>query len=225
MKNNAIKKITAITVITGLINLVLSLLFVVRLPAEVPTHFDFSFVCDGVGSKWSGIILPIVLCLIFPFGLLITSKSKNIEKNTKPLTIILLFIEVLLIAVNWFLLVLMNSGAKPGDKIEGRFILLLPLLFGFTFIIIGNYMPTVRQNKNLGIKLPWTLNNEHCWDKTHRFAGRIWVIIGLLMLIAAVITACTGAVSGAVFLAVTFIPITIAAIVPMIYAYMHRNDR
>lgn len=160
MKNNTIKRLTAVTVIMGIVNLIIAALFVLRLPDTVPTHFDASFVCNGTGSRWLGIMLPIVVLAIFPLGLLITSKSKNIEKNIKPLTIILLFIEVMLIAVSWFILIVMDSGAQLGDKIPANFDVLLPFIIGLMFVVMGNYLPTVRQNKNLGIKLPWTLKKR-----------------------------------------------------------------
>ena len=72
MKNNTIKRLTAVTIIIGIVNLIIAALFVLRLPDTVPTHFDASFVCNGTGSRWLGIMLPIVVLAIFPLGLLIT---------------------------------------------------------------------------------------------------------------------------------------------------------
>ena len=34
----------------------------------------------------------------------------------------------------------------------------------------------------MGIKLPWTLNDEENWNKTHRFAGPCWVIGGIMVM-------------------------------------------
>ena len=36
----------------------------------------------------------------------------------------------------------------------------VPALLGVMFIFIGNYLPKVKQNRTLGIKISWTLNNE-----------------------------------------------------------------
>ena len=224
MKNNTIKRLTAVTVIIGIVNLIIAALFVLRLPDTVPTHFDASFVCNGTGSRWLGILLPIVVLAIFPLGLLITSKSKNIEKNIKPLTIILLFIEVMLIAVSWFILIVMDSGAQLGDKIPANFVVLLPFIIGLMFVVMGNYLPTVRQNKNLGIKLPWTLKNERCWDVTHRFAGKVWVAAGLLTLAGTAVLWHTGTGSDTASIILTIVPTTFAIVIPTVYAYLHRND-
>ena len=35
----------------------------------------------------------------------------------------------------------------------------------------------------MGIKLPWTLNDEENWNHTHRFAGFVWAICGAIMLV------------------------------------------
>jgi uncharacterized membrane protein len=57
------------------------------------------------------------------------------------------------------------------------------LFLGLLFIIIGNYLPKVRQNNTIGIKIRWTLANEENWNRTHRLAGYLWMICGILILI------------------------------------------
>jgi hypothetical protein len=60
----------------------------------------------------------------------------------------------------------------------------LPAFLGVLFALMGNYMPKIKQNSTLGIKITWTLQNEENWVKTHRFAGKVWFIGGLLMIAA-----------------------------------------
>ena len=43
------------------------------------------------------------------------------------------------------------------------------------FLLLGNYLPKIKQNNTLGIKISWTLTNEENWNKTHRFAETIWI--------------------------------------------------
>lgn len=70
-------------------------------------------------------------------------------------------------------------GIGLGKEING--IMMTPAMLGILFIFIGNYMPKTKQNSTLGIKIFWTLNNEENWNKTHRFAGKVWVIGGFVM--------------------------------------------
>ena len=53
--------------------------------------------------------------------------------------------------------------------------------------MIGNYLPKCHQNYSVGIKLPWTLADENNWYLTHRFAGRLYAIVGILCIINAFI--------------------------------------
>ena len=59
---------------------------------------------------------------------------------------------------------------------------ILPLFLGFLFLVIGNLLPKCPYSRVLGIRLPWTLASEQNWFATHRFAGRVWMIGGFLML-------------------------------------------
>jgi uncharacterized membrane protein len=53
------------------------------------------------------------------------------------------------------------------------------------FIIIWNYMWKIKQNFFIWMKLPWTLDNEEVWNKTHRFSGKIFMLWGLILIINA----------------------------------------
>lgn len=55
------------------------------------------------------------------------------------------------------------------------------------FIGIGNYMPKLKQNYTIGIKVPWTLNSEENWNMTHRMAGKVYVVAGVISIIIALL--------------------------------------
>ena len=61
----------------------------------------------------------------------------------------------------------------------------MSMLVGLMFLTIGNLLPKMRQSYTMGIKLPWTLNNEENWNKTHRFGGKVWVIGGVITMATA----------------------------------------
>ena len=81
------------------------------------------------------------------------------------------------------------------------------------FIIIGNFMGQFRHNYFVGIKTPWTLASEEVWQKTHRMAGKIWVVIGFLQLALAFVQASW---SAALYVSL----IAIMVIVPLVYSYL-----
>ena len=92
---------------------------------------------------------------------------------------------------------------------------LMPFMFiglGIFFILLGNYLSKIRQNYFIGIKVPWTIASEDNWNKTHRFAGKCFVIAGLITLIEA----------GFIWYTpiVIFSSIILASILPIIYSFL-----
>lgn len=60
-------------------------------------------------------------------------------------------------------------------------------IIGVMFIWLGNYMPKLKQNYTIGIKVPWTLNSEENWNMTHRMAGKVYVVAGVISIIIALL--------------------------------------
>ena len=97
---------------------------------------------------------------------------------------------------------------------EVRVEILLPLLVGLTFAVIGNYLPKCKQSYTIGIKLPWTLHSEENWNRTHRLAGRLWLVGGVGIMLTAVFG------SFWILLAITLVMV----LVPTVYSYsLHRK--
>ncbi len=51
-------------------------------------------------------------------------------------------------------------------------------------VIAGNVMGKTERNFIFGVYLPWTLASEENWRASHRFAGRLMVTAGILLIIA-----------------------------------------
>ena len=87
---------------------------------------------------------------------------------------------------------------------------IVPLILGFVFVVIGNYLPKCKQNYTIGIKIPWTLNDEENWNKTHRLAGWVWVIGGIITMLFALLR----------FVLITLIAPLFMALIPVCYSYI-----
>jgi len=44
------------------------------------------------------------------------------------------------------------------------------------FVILGNFMPNIKQNYTFGCRTPWALNDEHNWQS----APSAWAVSPLL---------------------------------------------
>ncbi len=202
MKENRMKII--ITSLITLAPILIGVLFWNRLPDQIATHFGQGNVPDGWSSKPMAVFgLPLILVALHLFCIFITlndPKKKNIGRKILP--IIFWMIPIISLLVNSA-----TYGIALGLKIDIE--LIVSLLLGLLFIIFGNYMSKIRQNYTVGIRLPWTLSSEDNWDKTHRLAGKLWIVGGVLVLFN-VFLKWTGFLIG-ILLVIVF--------VPMVYSY------
>lgn len=88
--------------------------------------------------------------------------------------------------------------------------MIVSVIVGSIFIIMGNYMSKNRQNYTVGIKLPWTLNSQENWNRTHRMASKLWIVSGFVVLINIFMNS----------IAVVLVVICASALLPMIYSFV-----
>lgn len=215
-------RISMTAIIISVVNLIASVLYISRLPETVPTHFDVNWICDGVGSRWTALltgVLPVLCALAVP----ITNKYVK-ERNQKPFRIIMFLLDIYLIVMNWTIMPTMHSGIGIGDKLEMTFVpWVIFISIGFLLVGTGNYFPVIQQNRNLGIRIKWTLENEQCWKLTHRFTGRLWVVTGVIYL-SIILVSMLANLSVMLGMVLFFLIITVDIAAPIVYAYQHRID-
>ena len=181
-----------------------------KLPERVPYHWGVDGEVDGWASKPMAVFgLPPFMLAIQWICILATGlepKAKNVT-TTKMLGLVLWIIPVL----NLFLHVMVYLAAF-GRKVDMAAI--MPLFMGALFVLIGNYLPKCKQSYTMGIKLPWTLNDEENWNKTHRLAGKLWVAGGLLCMPCALLS---GVWSFIVMMSI----LVVMCAVPTVYSYRY----
>ena len=176
-----------------------------RLPEQIPTHWNAAGEVDGWSSKPFAVFglsfLMLALHWLCILGTGADPKKQNHPQKVVQLVLwIIPAISVLLHGVTY--------AVALGKQI--RMEMVMPIFVGLVLAIVGNYLPKCKQNYTIGIKIPWTLNSEENWNRTHRFAGRIWLIGGILIML-------TGFVGGVWIL----LPIMLLMILaPMIYSYI-----
>lgn len=173
------RKTLVITSIVTILPILIGVIYWNRLPDMMATRFGTSNEANGFSSKAFTVFgLPAFLLAVHWLCALITAhdpKKKNI--SPKMFTLVLWCIPVISMIVAAIV-----YPINLGYQMDITFY--MELLLGMMFVIIGNYLPKARQNYTIGIKIPWTLANEENWNQTHRFAGYLWMICGLLIIIA-----------------------------------------
>ena len=149
------------------------------LPDIMTTHWGADGNADGLSGKVFAVFGIPVMLLVFHFVcLLLTSlDKKQKDQNRKALGIIFWILPAVSLFVNGIM-----YRAAFGKEVDFAFF--MPVLLGAMFIFMGNYLPKIKKNRTLGIKLYWTLNNEENWNKTHRLGGKVWVVGGLILLLS-----------------------------------------
>ena len=202
MKENKSKVI--ITSIVTVFPMVIGFLLWNRLPEKIATHFG-SEGADGWSTKLFAVVIsPLILLVIHLFCLGVTlndPKKRNI--GNMMMSVIFWIVSVVSLVSN-----LSIYGYALGMDLNIDMI--VGILVGVMFLLLGNYMSKSHQNYTVGIKLPWTLNSEENWNRTHRLAGKLWIFAGILFI-------------GNIFFQNWQIPfvVTIAVvIIPMIYSFL-----
>jgi uncharacterized membrane protein len=168
------------TSLTMLLPILVGLLLWDKLPEQVPYHWGINGDVDGWANKTQAVFLMPCLMLVLHWVCVLASCAdpKRGNYNNKSFLLVLWICP----AITLLICSLMYAKALGYDLDVN---VIMPLLFGTMFLIIGNLLPKMRQSYTLGIKLPWTLHNEENWKKTHRFSGKVWFTGAIVILATA----------------------------------------
>ena len=149
-----------------------------QLPDQVPIHFGLNGQADNYAGKAFVVFgLPLLMAALQVLLLVVTMadpKGKNIA--AKPFGLLLWICP--LVSLFCGTMTYAKALALPVDiNLVGG------LFLGLMFLVVGNYLPKCRRNYTIGIKVPWALDNEENWNATHRFAGKLWVISGAVIVV------------------------------------------
>lgn len=205
------KKAILLTSLLIFIPIIVGLVLWSRLPEEIPVHFNAAGSPDKYKSKaFAVFLLPLFLWavhLLIGFITLADPKKQNISDK------VFLLMLYICPATGIFCSLATYTGAL---NLPVSVNMIGNLFVGIIFIAIGNYMPKTHQNYTIGIKIPWALNDAENWNKTHRFAGIVWIICGTVLVINAFLDI------------IWLVPVSIAAaaLLPTAYSfilYLHKS--
>ena len=176
MKIKINKKLLLFTSILILLSSLVGCVFWYQLPEKMPTHFNLLGQADGYNHKVFAIFgLPALMLLmhwLLLFLMIKDPKSSNISSKIQVL------IYWIIPFVSCLSMISIYGESLGYSMMSG---LLAQIFMGVVMIVIGNYLPKTHRNYIIGIRLPWTLESDKNWRKTHRLAGKIWVLGGLLL--------------------------------------------
>ncbi len=145
-------------------------------PDRIPVHWGPTGEPDRYGGKVEGLLLlPLLTLGIYLLMLLLPKmdpRRDNYSSFEGAYGVIRLS-TVVFLALLYGLVLLWIEG------VESDFAVVVPVLVGGLFVVIGNLLGKIRPNWFVGVKTPWTLSSRRSWVKTHRMAGWTFVLLGL----------------------------------------------
>jgi len=202
-------KLLVVTSIVILLPVVAGLFLWDQLPEQIPTHWNTAGEVDSWSSKPFAVFgLPFIMLAIHWVCILGTNADpKKANHPEKVLHLVLWLVPALSVIMSAATYAAALGEDVPMERIAA-------VVLGLVFTIIGNYMPKCKQNYTIGIKIPWTLNNEENWNRTHRLAGRLWFVCGLVIMLI-------GFFGGLEFLLGSAL---VMVVIPPVYSYiLHRK--
>ena len=179
------------------------------LPATVPVHWNVKGEIDRYGDKSELLLipflLPLLIYIIFSLVPLIDPKGKIKQMGNKYFMLkaaMTIFMSILAMIIIY--------AVKNQTLYNPNYIV---LLIGVLLLILGNYFKTLRANYFIGIRTPWTLENETVWKETHKLAGKIWFIGGLLVIVSSMLL--DPEANFRLFIGV----IVVISLIPVIYSF------
>jgi uncharacterized membrane protein len=184
-----------------------------EIPQTIPIHFGISGKADKFGSKDEIFAAPAVLTIV---GIAMYFILQNIykidpkKKYTATTSAVLAKLSIVMIILLCAVSLAIIYWSVKG-KMEG-----LPVLFcglSLFFAYIGNLMHSIKPNYFAGFRVPWALENEENWRKTHQLASKIWFTGGLTLAIVSLL------VSLKLIIIVFMAGVFLMTIIPVIYSY------
>jgi uncharacterized membrane protein len=152
------------------------------LPDRVPSHWnDRGEIDDTMPKPWGVYLLPVVMAgtwlllswlpRISPRGFDMSSFARAWGVLCVASLAFILFVEVMTL-----------NAARTGAPLMRK-----PFFaaVGVLIVVLGNFLGKVTRNFFAGIRTPWTLASEEVWLRTHRLAGKLFVLAGIVIFAAA----------------------------------------
>ena len=211
LKNNKWKLLVSSLII--LLPIVYGLVCWKDLPDHMTTHWGIDGTADGWAGKGIAVfMLPVLMLAIHWLCIWLTVRDHgNHGQNAKILGLMFWIIPVISLFANGVIYTA-SFGNEPASMT------FIPLLLGLVFVFIGNYMPKCKQNMTIGVKVKWTLENEENWNATHRFAGKVWFVGGLVVM--------TGAFLPETAMIFVLLPVILVIVaIPAVYSYLYHKKQ
>lgn len=179
------------------------------IPDTIPIHYNINMEPDRWAPKAVGLfMLPCINIFVTVLLLVVPNidPKGNLEKYINAYRSIVIALTILLTMIFSIQISGYAGYHVPFDYIPLSVVLLMAF--------VGNLMLKVKPNYFLGIRTPWTLENDEVWRRTHRIGGYLWVFASLIMLPFILFTPVE------IYGKILMVYIGVITIIPIVYSYI-----
>ncbi len=201
----------------------------ITLPADagqLPVHWGISGVADRFARRDEALLMfgllpgaAIFVALLLSLFTYIEPLRENLVRSRRAYLTAWIGVEAMLalVAVGVALVTAQSAGvATPNVDL---FVRAMVAGAAVLLMFVGDALPKTRPNFFLGVRTPWTLTSDLAWERTHRLAGRLVVLVGVWGVIAAFV------LDGAALAFALSAPLIGVALLACVYSYfVWRND-
>jgi len=153
-------------------------------PERIPVHWGIGGEVDRYGGKFEGLLLlPLVsvgIYLMMRFLPRLDPGRLNYERFAGAYYTMRAVAIAMLAVLYGIMQLVMRGVAVDMNRAIG-------LVVGGMLFVIGNVLGKVRPNWFVGVRTPWTLSSKRSWTRTHRLAGWVFVVGGIVWMGAGVV--------------------------------------
>lgn len=177
-KREIVDKLAVITTLVCLLPVIFSILVYQDLPERMAIHWGADGAPNGWAPRWvAAFLLPLLLAALNLICHMVTNADPKQQAQSRTLLAFMKWVPAALSLIVTPLTLLIALGREISVSLVAL------LMVGLLLLVTGNYLPKCRQNHTLGIRLPWTLRDEDNWNRTHRLAGPLCILAGVLFIL------------------------------------------
>ncbi len=186
------------------------------IPSRVPIHWNASGQADGFGGKFEGLLLMPLITIGLYLLLFFIPRIDPGRANYAQFAGAYLVVRYVVLVVDVGIYILTILAIKGVGIDMSRAVMSTTAVM---FIVFGQVLGKIRPNWFVGVRTPWTLSSKRSWVRTHRVAGWLFTLSGILFLALAII----GIGAAMVWIMLSVLGVMVVFLV--VYSYVEwRND-